>query len=533
MQCTCVRQTDLPNTSKLYADLIYHFDRVSDLYPFSPGHPEQIEKAARFTFPLARRAALVEALKPLNEGNPSLQALAEPGTVAIVAGQQVGLFLGPAYTVYKALTAIRIADELTSRGIRAVPVFWLATEDHDLAEVDHTWAFGPGHGPARLSLSHQSVNGSDSNGTRPVGGIALGDVPIAELRSTLAGLPFADEAVAVAERAYRPGATAASAFAAMLREVFAPWGLLMIDPMSPAVRQIAAPLMKEAVERMPELGDALMARSRELIERGYHAQVLVDGRTSLVFLLEGGHRIALRRAQGENSEFVASHRKWPSAELAARGADLSPNALLRPVVQDYLLPTAAYVGGPAELAYLAQSQVLYEKLLGRQPAALPRAGFTLLDEHSARRVAKYRLQPADLFCSERTLRDTIAGRLVPAQLTHHLDDARGAVSGALDALGGELGKLDVTLASALETSRRKIEYQMGKIARKSAAQMLRKDQQAQRDAASLHGLIFPEGHLQERLYSIVPLMAKFGPALVGDLYEQVRVECPDHQFVVV
>jgi bacillithiol synthase len=203
------------------------------------------------------------------------------------------------------------------------------------------------------------------------------------------------------------------------------------------------------------------------------------------------------------------------------------------VVQDYLLPTAAYVGGPAELAYLAQSQVLYEKLLGRQPAALPRAGFTLLDEHSARRVAKYRLQPADLFCSERTLRDTIAGRLVPAQLTHHLDDARGAVSGALDALGGELGKLDVTLASALETSRRKIEYQMGKIARKSAAQMLRKDQQAQRDAASLHGLIFPEGHLQERLYSIVPLMAKFGPALVGDLYEQVRVECPDHQFVVV
>jgi bacillithiol biosynthesis cysteine-adding enzyme BshC len=529
MQCTCVRQTDLPNTSKLYADLIYRFDRVSDLYPFPPNNLQEIEKAAKFAFPQARRAALVEALTALNEGNPSLNALAQPGTVAIVAGQQVGLFLGPAYTIYKALTAIRIADDLTSRGTPAVPVFWLATEDHDFAEVDHTWVFGPGHSPVRLSLDNPSA----SNGTRPVGGISLSDVPLAELRSTLAGLPFADEAVAMVERAYRPGVSMGSAFAAMMRELFAPWGLLLIDPMLPAVRQLAAPLMKEAVERMPELAEALMARSRELTGRGYHAQVLVDGRTSLAFLLEDGHRIALRRSGGENPGFVASHRKWSTAELAARAEELSPNALLRPVVQDYLLPTAAYVGGPAELAYLAQSQALYQKLLGRQPAAFPRAGFTLLDKRSAKRMAKYRLHPPDLFCGEAALRDILAARLIPAELKHHLEDAKANVSGALDALGCELQKFDVTLASALATSRRKIEYQVAKIARKSAAQILQKDAQAQRDADSLHGLVFPKGHLQERLYSIVPLIAKFGPSLVGDMYPQVRVECPDHQFVVI
>ena len=165
--------------------------------------------------------------------------------------------------------------------------------------------------------------------------------------------------------------------------------------------------------------------------------------------------------------------------------------------------------------------------------AFPRAGFTLLDERSARRMVRYQLNPTDLFCNQRALRDTLASRLVPPDLKHHLDRTKATVASALDDLGGELQRFDITLAAALDTSRRKIEYQVAKIARKSAAQILAKDAQAQRDADSLHGLVFPEGHLQERLYSMVPFIAQFGPTLVGDLYRQVRPECPDHQFVVV
>lgn len=405
MQCTCVRQTDLPNTSKLYSDLIYRFDRVEDLYPGAPNNLDVIAQAAQFRFPDDRRAALIEALTPLNEGNPSLVELARPGTVAIVTGQQVGLFSGPSYTVYKALTAIRIARSLSERGVPAVPVFWLATEDHDFAEIDHTWLFGADYRPVEFRVASPQ-----SNGTRPVGGLPIGDIPIEQLRSALAGLPFADEAVAMVERAYRPGETMGSAFAAFVREIFAPYGLLLIDPMSPAIRAIAAPLMREAVERMPELAEALIARGRELVERGYHAQVLVDSKTSLAFLLEDGHRIALRRSV---DSFSAPHRKYSIAELAAKAEHLSPNALLRPVIQDYLLPTAAYVGGAAELAYLAQSQVLYRKLLGRQPVAFPRAGFTLLDERASKRVGKYQLSPAELFVPERLLRERIGRRLIP------------------------------------------------------------------------------------------------------------------------
>jgi len=511
MQCTCVRHTDLPKTSKLFADLIYSFDRVKDLYPWAPNDLEQIVKASSFEYPDARRAQLIEALRPLNPENPSLETLAKPGTVAVVTGQQAGLFSGPAYSIYKALTAIRIASDLQAGGVRAVPVFWVATEDHDLAEVDHTWVFDAQYQPVRLSLP-----ASKGNGTRPVGTISLGDMPIAQLRNALEGLPFAEEAVALVERCWKSGETLGSAFAAFIRAIFRPWNLLVIDPLSPAIRVMAAPFMREALERMPELIEALIARSKELEARGYHAQVLVDAKTSLVFLLENGHR-----------------RKLNRNEAVVDAESLSPNALLRPVLQDYLLPTAAYAGGPAELAYFAQSQVLYQKLLGRQPVAFPRAGFTLIDERAAKRMAKYKLTPTDLIQRCQLLQDQVAQQLVPPALHHQLADTRSEISRSLDALSAQLKGFDPSLVAATESSRRKIEYQIGKIGRKTAAQILAKDEQARRDATSLHGLVFPENHLQERLYSFIPLIAKFGPGLTQQIYENVRVECPDHQFAVV
>jgi uncharacterized protein YllA (UPF0747 family) len=185
------------------------------------------------------------------------------------------------------------------------------------------------------------------------------------------------------------------------------------------------------------------------------------------------------------------------------------------------------------LAYLAQSQVLYGSLLGRQPAAFPRAFFTLIDTRSQKHMARYGLNPTDLFAGELALYEMIARKLVPPPLRARLETTQTAFTTALDALKGELDGFDVSLASALGTSRRKIEYQMAKIARKTAAQIMSRDAQAIRDARSLNGLVLPEKHLQERLYSIVPFIAKFGPGVVDELYSAVRIDCPDHQFAVV
>ena len=525
MHCTCVRHADLPGTSRIFSDLVSHFDRVADLYPFPTNDLGAIRRASAFDFPAGRRAAAVTALRSLNAGNPALDRLAADGTVAIITGQQTGLFSGPVYTIYKALTAIRIARELTESGVEAVPMFWLATEDHDFAEVDHSFAFGADHRSVRLQLEAEG-----GEGPLPVGNRVIRRAPVAELRAALHGLPFVDEVVDLAARTYAPGMTLGQSFTALLRELLAPWGMLFIDPMEPAMRALAGPLLSKAVGQMPGLVQGVRQRTAELVRRGYHAQVLVEESTSLVFALRGGERIALRRAA---DGFTGGGRRWSAEELAEDGAALSPNALLRPVVQDYMFPTAAYVGGAAELAYLAQSGALYEELLGRRPVAFPRAGFTVVDERAAKRMGKYRLVPTDLFRPEREFREMLAGRLVPGSLRSRLEATQGTVAGALDALDRELAGFDLSQSKGLKTSRRKIEYQMGKIARKASMQILAKDAEAERDAATLSGLAFPHGHLQERSYSVLPFLAQFGMGFVGDVLGAVRVECPDHQFGVV
>ena len=382
MEPACIRHTELPGTSRLFADFTYHFDRVARFYRHDPHNPASLIAAAReLDYPEERRQAIVRNLAAQNGQSESLSRLAQPGTVAVVTGQQVGLFSGPAYTIYKALTAARLASELTARGIQAVPVFWLATEDHDFDEVNHAWVFDASRTPVQVRVDGRV----DSNGRqRPVGGITLDRPPVNELTRSLDGFPHAEELAAVVKEAYPSGVTMGAGFRALLAKLLGRLGILFLDPLDPAVREIGAPLVAEALSAAPELKARLLQRNRDLADAGYHAQVHLEEKTSLFFLLEKGERIPLRR---KDSEF---------SELRDRAAEVSPNALLRPVMQDYLLPTAAYIGGPAELAYLAQAQVLYDRLLGRMPVAIARTGFTLLDSRATKLLDRYKLRSRSL-----------------------------------------------------------------------------------------------------------------------------------------
>src|SRR5215468_7526344 len=177
MEPSCIRHTELPGTSRLFADFSYHFERVARFYGHNPHDPEAFAAATReIDYPDNRRAALVEALKAQNGDSEALSKLAQPGTVAVVTGQQVGLFGGPAYTIYKALTAVRVARNLSAQGVPAVPVFWLASEDHDFPEVSLTWTFDAAHRPVRLQVEAPAEAKGRS---RPVGGIALAQTPLA------------------------------------------------------------------------------------------------------------------------------------------------------------------------------------------------------------------------------------------------------------------------------------------------------------------------------------------------------------------
>src|SRR5579871_5258323 len=524
MPATCVRQTELPNTSALFADVLYRPDRTASFYGHERHDLEAVRAAAqKIEFSNEKRAALVAALRPQNPASPALDRLAQPGTVAVVTGQQVGLFSGPAYTIYKALTAVKLAQELTARGTPAVAAFWLATEDHDFAEVNHAWVFDGDHRPTKIEMA-RSASG------QPVGGVTLAAPPVRELRAGLRSLPFGDEVTDLVEGCYRPGSTMGKAFGELLRQLCGQFDILQVDPMLPAFRELAAPALRAAVQAAPDITARVLERNRQLVAAGYHAQVHVEGQTSFVFLLENGKRLALRRT---DQEYVLNGRRFSAAELMDRAASLSPNALLRPVVQDSMLPTAAYIGGPAETAYLAQSEAIYHMILGRMPVPMPRLSFTLLDEHSHKLFTRYSLTLADFFHGQEVLRERIAARLVPQGLNRALGETAGAVEGALEGLKREMTGFDPTLTRALERSERKIRYQLGKIERKAGREALRRDARAEHDAASLYGLIYPERHLQERLYSILPFLAKHGLDLISRLYGDIQLDCPDHRLVVV
>lgn len=525
MASGCLRHTDLPHTSRLFADFVYHFDRVSRFYAHNPLDFHSFERAAaRIDFPADRRRALVAALQAQNGPTAELARLAEPGTVTVVTGQQVGLFSGPCYTIYKALTAAKLAATLTERGIPAVAVFWLATEDHDFAEVNHAFTLSAGHQLVRHEVSSPAVDHT------PVGDLTIPGYPVEELAAELDGLPYAGDVIEAVRASYQPGATLGQAFRALLQRLLAGYPLLYLDPLHPAIRQIAAPLLSRAVEHSAAMSERLLARNAELVEAGYHAQVHFEPKTSLFFLLQDGRRLSLHR---DGDDYLLGDTRLTPAQLAAQGASLSPNALLRPVMQDYLLPTVAQVGGPAELAYLAQSEVLYDVLGRPAPVIVPRSGFTLIDSRAAKLLRRYSLSVKDCLDSLDGLSAHIAQRLVPAGLARSLANSREMTAALFDRLVHEVAAFDETLGAAAAKSRAKVLYQIGKIEAKTARQALRHNDRAATEAAYLFHALYPEKHLQERLYTILPFLARHGLDLTQRLYQETHIDCPDHIVVEV
>jgi bacillithiol biosynthesis cysteine-adding enzyme BshC len=306
------------------------------------------------------------------------------------------------------------------------------------------------------------------------------------------------------------------AFRALLDRLFSRYGLLYLDPLSPSIRRLAAPLLREAVQMAPDLRRRVLERNATLSAAGYHTQVHVEPDTSLFFLLDGGRRVSLKNG------------RYSTEQLAEMAEQLSPNALLRPVVQDYLLPTAAYIGGPAELAYLAQSQVLYAALLGAMPRLVSRAGFTLIDPRTAKLMERYQVSMQDFFHGEDALRERMAASLVPPHLRSRFAEVRTRTEDLVGDLEREVNAFDPTLGAAAAKSRAKIMYQLTKLEAKVARETMRREQRAAADAAWLYNNIYPHRHLQERFYSILPFLARHGMGLIDTVYENVHLNCPDH-----
>ncbi len=532
MSAVSLPQSDLPGTRRLYADLLYDYGGVGRFFPHRPSVEAAKDAASDVGLDARHRQSLVDELRRQNHDGgaatlANLDRLASQGTVVVATGQQVGLLGGPVFTLYKVLTAVRCAEELTRCGTPAVPVFWLATEDHDLDEVNHTWVFGPTGVPRRIEATTEGESGA-----------AVGEVRVLEARLDVAealfeGMPFASEAVSLARSAYGAAPLFGQGFGALYRSLLRESGIVFLCPMEPGIRELAAPLLRNAIERTPELTDALLRRGTSLLAAGYHQQVHFQASTSLVMLFEDSRRVALKR---ENGIYRAKSRSYSRDELLGRLAetplDISPSALLRPVMQDFLLPTAALVAGPSEAAYLGQASVLYEKLLGRMPAVLPRASFTVLDSVLSKLLNKYRLSWSDCLVPRRELEVAIASKVVPSPLQEVLQSERAGIGHSLEQIEKALRSFDPTLADSFELSGQKIGYQLDKIQSKVSREALRRSETSQLHAAKLADSLYPTDNLQERVYGVLPFLAKYGLSFVDRVLDAIEPGFADHKVLI-
>lgn len=524
----------LPHSSRLFADYLENFPRVSGFYSHPPTRKGVLEAAGKPLPSPELRHAVADVLEDQNRalgGDSAVErniARFRSGAVAIVTGQQVGLFSGPAYTFYKALAAVRLARELTESGAEAVPIFWLATEDHDLAEVNQCfWATRTGFERVELGFPQESIG-------RPVGGIEL-PADVAEIvRGVCAKLegPSTPSVTRALEESYRPRETLGSAFGRLMTRLFTGRGLILLDPLDARLHHLAAVQYAAALEASESLEAELLERAEQLTLRGYHAQVRVSEGSTLLFWNVDGRRYPLERRAGRlhagEAEFSAA--EFPQA-LAGEPERASANVLMRPVVQDALLGTAAYIAGSSEVAYFAQAEVVYRRLGVPMPAILPRPGFTLVEGTFARLLAKYRLAIEDVFEGRQHLRAQMQRESLPSDLQERFSKGESMLREALEGLREPLTRLDASLGGALETVERKILYQYTKLNEKAGRAIDLRSGIVDRHEQLLTDLLYPHRGLQERSLCYLPMLAWQGMPLLDALEGWASPEAGQHQVV--
>lgn len=447
--------------------------------------------------------ALAPALDAKGVAAERLQRVAHSGGVVVTTGQQPGLFGGPLYTWYKAMSALALADELAERtGVATAPVFWAATDDSDFAEASETTVSVPG-GAEVIRIE------SDLESGVPMSAVPLGELgPQLDALTRACGSAPNGAALDAVRAAYAPGVTVGEAYVRLLRAVLEPAGVAVLDASHPAVRAAGRPLLDMALTRGRELDAALKQRSRALKEAGHRAQVAhVAGRT-LVFTTgnDGRHRVRVREAE---------------AMAGSNSADLSPNVLLRPVMERAILPTVAYVGGPAEIAYFAQVSAVADEIGAQRPLIVPRWSGVIVEPH-VRKVLDRIGADVDDFADRHAVETRVAREQLPAGIVETLKKARPRVQSAVDDLEQADSSADLLPPAVLEGARRQLLHKLDRLERRYVAAAKRKGSELLTEVATARGALYPNGTPQERALNVIPLLAKYGDELVAGILTKAR-----------
>jgi bacillithiol biosynthesis cysteine-adding enzyme BshC len=509
-------------TSPLFRDYLEGSSRVA---PFFDGGRWDAEALARSAEAASRvdhpRAAVAESLerqqraRGANVAAERATLLGQGAAVAVVTGQQPGLFGGPLYVLYKALGALKTARFLQSRGRPAVAVFWVAADDHDFAEVRSASVIDEAGQIRTLRYTpHREPIG------QPAWKIALDETMaglVAELGQSLPASPFRDEIVARVAECYCPGETLSGAFARLLSALLPE--LVVLDPADPALKALSVPPLAREIREGSPTSRLAMEAGRALLAAGYHQQVPVRPGFLNLFVYLDGERRALGAVNGQ-VEVRGVGRKMPVEEavklLETEPERWSPGVLLRPLVQDTLLPTAGYVGGPAEIAYHAQIGPSYAHFALPRPVLLPRPSLTLVEPAQARALEAEQLKLTDLEADPEGLLSQWAREAYP-DVEAAFARTREAIDREMGTVETTLAALDPTLRAAADAARGRTLHQVETLHEKAIRALKKRDQTRAERLRRTRDALFPGGSFQERGLGFVGILARHGLGLIPQI----------------
>lgn len=535
--------SEIPHQSKLFIDYQDNPLGLKKYYPLAVESHTQIsqripEVLANYK---ADRNALCDVLEEMNKSCrasektlENIKLLRDEDCVAVVSGQQAGLFTGPLYTIYKALSAVKMTECLTARGFKAVPVFWIATEDHDFKEVS-------------------KINVINSNGdlveiknepkrcyeNLPVGYVNLDDSvkpTIDELFDELPHTEFSDELRNLVEKTWQSGVDYGDAFARLLTDFLGKYGLIMLCPLDARLKKLATPIYVNAIKKSDEIVSALRRRSEELESEGYHAQVLVtEDYFPLFWQSKDRTRHALKKSASGTFKTKDIEREFTLEELAELASiepqRFSPSVVLRSVVQDYLLPTICYFGGAAEIAYFAQSAEVYRILERPVTPIFHRQSFTIVESKHAKTLKKYDLQLKDLFAGIENVLPQIIEKYLNREMGEIFVEVEENINGELNRLDQNLSEIEPTLAENLANRRRKIVYHLSNLRTKFHNAQMRKDEVIHRQIETAFNSLVPNKHLQERTLNANSFVNRHGLYWIDWIYQAIDLDDKEHRII--
>jgi len=529
-------------SSQLYVDYMTDFEKVKSFYPWN--FKNQDDWKILLERVCARGIDRSPIVRILNDQNrdfhcgvqtlANIDALQNDNTVAIVTGQQVGIFTGPLYAHYKALTAIKLAQIMNERhpGYRFVPVFWLAGEDHDFEEVRSMTLIDQANSLVRVDYLPAEYQSGKNLGA--VGALEIDESiePFgARLEEVLPPTEFKPKVMELFRVAYQKGMTLNRAFVHIMNDLLMDSGLIFMDPSHVEIKRILAPIFTAELTGSSQTSKLVIDRSAEL-ERFYHAQVKPQP-INLFMFHKGGRFLIEPRPEGFALKGTRQHfTREEMLKLVQESPELfSPNVVLRPICQDMLLPTVAYVGGPAEIAYYGQLGPVYDAQGLVQPIIYPRATATIVEEKVQKVFERFGLGLPDFFRDVEVLKQNLAEKLSDLSVDEMFGGTSAALMETLGSLERGLEKLDPTLLAALKTVREKVGYQIEGLRHKAVAAQTRRFESSMRqiEKAGLH--LFPNGNFQERELNIAHFLNKYGLEFFQWLQGELVVDRFKHQVI--